>query len=75
MPRSQQDLVQIVMNGGSLDLKAGLRSQQDLVQLASNARTRNDAKIILRDVGKKPTTELVQIATNAPGKITFVIDD
>jgi hypothetical protein len=74
MPRSQQDLVQIVANGGDLDLKVGGRDLQDLVQLAASARA-SGAKIILREVGKKPTAELVQIAANAPGKVTFVIDD
>ncbi|MGA2484998.1 MAG: hypothetical protein ABSF49_03295 [Roseiarcus sp.] len=74
MPRLQQELVQIVANGGGLDLRVGFRSQQDLVQLAANARA-SGATIILRDVGTKATAELVQIAANAQGKVLFVIDD
>jgi hypothetical protein len=58
---SQQDLVQIVANGGGLDMKVGPRNQQDLVQLAANAG-RSGAKLVLRDVGMRPTTDLVQIA-------------
>jgi hypothetical protein len=74
MPHSQQDLVQIVANGGSLDLKVGLRSQQDLVQIAANAGGK-DVRIILREVGRKSAAELVQIAANAPGRVTFAFDD
>jgi hypothetical protein len=75
MWRSQQDLVQIMANGGSLDLKVGHRSQQDLVQLAANAMGKPDTKIVLREVGMTSTADLVQIAASAPGKVTFVIDD
>jgi hypothetical protein len=74
MPHSQQDLIQIMANGGHLDLKVRHRTQQDLVQLAAIAK-KHDARIILRDVGKKQTADLVQIAANAPAKVTFVIDD
>jgi hypothetical protein len=74
MMRSQQDLVQIVANGGGLDMKVGPRNQQDLVQLAANAG-RSGAKFVLRDVGMRPTTDLVQIAANGAGNVVFVFDD
>ena len=73
MARLQEDLVQIVANGGCLDLTAGVRSQMDLVQLAANAKGKA-AKIILRDLGMRSTTDLIQIAANAPGQVTFVLD-
>jgi hypothetical protein len=60
MPRSQQDLIQILANGAHLDLKAGTRPQQDLVQLAALTKT-HDARITLRQVGQRQTADLVQI--------------
>jgi hypothetical protein len=75
MLRSQLDLVQIIANGGSLELNVGSFSQQDLVQLAANLRRHSNAKIIMRNVGLKSTADLVQIAANAPGQVIFVLDD
>ena len=74
MPHSQQDLMQIMANGGHLDLKVGHRTQQDLLLLAAIAKKHN-ARIILRDVGKKQMADLVQIAANATGKVPFMFDD
>jgi DNA-binding protein YbaB len=72
--RSQQDLVQIVMNGGGLDMKAGTLSQQDLVQLAQNASARGTT-IILRELGTRSSADLVQIAANGKGNVLFVLED
>jgi hypothetical protein len=73
MSRSQVDLVQIIANGGSIDMAAGGRSQPDLVQLAAHTKTRG-AKLTLRDISGRSTMDLVQIAANAPGLVTFVLD-
>jgi hypothetical protein len=74
MMRSQQELVQILANGGGLDMKVGTRSQQDLVQLAANAGG-SGATLILRDLGMRSSADLVQIAANGKGNVLFIFED
>jgi hypothetical protein len=72
--RSQQDLAQILAIGGGLDLKAGMRSQEDLTQLAAIAG-RKGATLILRELGKRSTVDLAQIAALGKGNILFILED
>lgn len=69
--RSQEDLLNILRNGGGLDISVGTRNTDDLVQLARN--TRDKATLILRDVGSRANDDLVHISRNANGKIIFVL--
>jgi hypothetical protein len=66
------DLVQIVANGGGLDLQAGNLSTVELVQLARN--TLEKSTVILRGLNSRPTDELVQISRNSTGSVIFVLD-
>ncbi len=74
MMRSQQDLVQILANGGGLDMNVGMRSQQDLVQLAANAGA-SGGTLILRDLGMRSSADLVQIAADGKGRALFILED
>ena len=68
--RLQQDLVQIVMNGGGLELDAQAIPTMLLVQLAANAQA-SGARLLFRGMGARPTQDLVQIAVNGKGAVVF----
>ena len=68
--RALDDLLQIVRNGGSLDIKADGYSTEDLVQLARNAQ--ENCRIILRGISQKSADELVHICRNGAGKVIIV---
>jgi hypothetical protein len=72
MMRTQADLVLILANGGDFDLNNRRRSQLDLVQLAANAKARS-VRLVLRGLGTKTTTDLVQIVANGGGNVMFVL--
>jgi len=72
------DLVQIVANGGGLDLHIDAngghfaRPTPDLVRLVSNASPKST--ITLRGAGSRPTPDLVQVSRNASGSVIFVLE-
>jgi len=70
--KTQDELLQIVRNGGGLDLSVGTRSTQDLIQLVQN--TKEKATVTLRHVGIRTADELVQISRNSKGSVVFVLD-
>ena len=63
--RPLDDLIQIVRNGGSLDLQAENLSREQLIQLVANIVAK--ATVILRGLNARPTDELVQISRNSAG--------
>ena len=71
LTRSCDDLVHILQNGGSLDLRVGILSTDDLTHLARNMK--DNSTLILRDLGQKSKEDLVHISRNAKGKVMFVI--
>jgi hypothetical protein len=66
------DLLQLVRNGGSLDLHIAGLSGADLVQLVRNARV--NSTIILRSAKTRTTGELIHITANAVGKVILDIN-
>jgi hypothetical protein len=68
---STQDLVQLAVNGGGFELNAGTRSLQDRLMIAANAKV-GGAKIVLRGMSTWPPQQLIQIAANGKGHVTFV---
>jgi hypothetical protein len=62
-------LIQIVSNGGSLDLQIGGLTTPQLVQLVSSAR--KTSTIILRGAKTRTTPELVQISASAAGMVVL----
>ena len=70
--RPIDDLVQIVLNGGGLDIQAGNLSTDQLTHLTKN--NGHKATIILRGLNDRPTAELVQIGKNHGGSVIFVLD-
>ncbi len=68
--KSIDDLLQIVRNGGGLDMQVDHRTTPELVQLVSNAKPKST--IILRNANTRPTPDLVHIAANAKGCVIFV---
>jgi hypothetical protein len=65
------DLLQIVRNGGSLELHMAGLSGADLVQLVRNARA--NSTITLRGAAARTTSELIHIAGNAVGNVILDI--
>jgi hypothetical protein len=70
--KSLDDLVQIVRNGGSLDLQIGGLSTSDLLHLVRNAREKST--LILRGAKARTTEDLIQIGRNAVGTVILDID-
>jgi hypothetical protein len=70
--RPLDDLIQIVRNGGSLDLQAENLSREQLIQLVANIVAK--ATVILRGLNARPTDELVQISRNSAGTVIFALD-
>jgi hypothetical protein len=64
-----EDLLQIVRNGGGIDMEMLGRSIADLVQIVSSAKP--NSTIIFRGSSMRPTQDLVQIAQNAVGSVIF----
>jgi hypothetical protein len=70
--KSLDDLVQIVRNGGSLDLQIGGLSTSDLLHLVCNAREKST--LILRGAKARTTEDLLQISRNAVGTVILDIN-
>lgn len=70
--RPLDDLIQIVRNGGSLDLQAGNLSKDELTDLVRN--TSEKATVILRGLNTRAIEELVHISRNSAGRAIFVLD-
>jgi hypothetical protein len=66
---SIDDLIQIVRNGGGLELQIGGFTTPQLVQLVSNASTKST--IILHGASGRTPSELVQISANVGGSVIF----
>jgi hypothetical protein len=67
------DLVEIVRNGGCLDLQAGNLSRDELVELVRNMH--QNATVTLRGLNTRATEELVHITRNSNvGTVIFVLD-
>lgn len=62
-------LIQIVSNGGGLDIDVEERPTAELVRLVSNAAPKST--IILRNANRRPSDDLVQVARNAKGSVIF----
>ena len=71
--RQFNDLLQIVRNGGGLDIHIGGLTRENLVQLVANVK--EGSTIILRGSKAMPTDELVQIAANATKGAVIFVDD
>jgi len=70
--RPLEDMIQIVRNGGSLDLQAGNLSRDNLTYLVRN--TREKTTIVLRGLSARSTDELVNISANSTGTVIFLLD-
>lgn len=70
--RPIDELVEIVGNGGGLDIQAGNLSTDQLTDLTRH--NGHNATIILRGLNDRPTAELVQIGKNHGGTVIFVLD-
>jgi hypothetical protein len=70
--KTQDELLHIVRNGGSLDFPVGMRSTEELIQIVRN--TKEKATVTLRGLGMRTADEFVQISRNSVGNVVFVLD-
>jgi len=70
MNLSIQDLIQIIANGGGVEIDAANYSTQDLSHMAANARN-SGAHLVFYNAQTKSTPELVQIAANGKAHVLF----
>ena len=68
--RMSNDLVRIVANGGGIRISAKAYSISDLVRIAANA-ARSNARVTICDTDALLVDNLVQIAANGHGAVSF----
>ena len=68
--RSIEDLCAIASAGGSLVLHADVRPTDSLVRIASHLK--HGATLTLHGMILRPTEDLCEIASAAPGRVTFL---
>jgi hypothetical protein len=72
MSKMTPQIGEIVAAGGGVILDAGSKTRPQLVEIAAEA-ARSGATVILRNVGNKLTSQLVDIARAGKGKVIFEI--
>ena len=68
--RSSDDLKKLVASGGSIVIYADTRPVTDLVEIARNLD--HGASLTLHGMALRPIAELCEIASAAPGRVSFV---
>jgi hypothetical protein len=63
-------LVQIVANGGGIEVDAAYVPKDQIVQLAANASS-SGAKLVIKNSSRLQQMDLVQIAANGKGAVFF----
>jgi len=70
--KTQEDLLNILRNGGGIDIQVRTRSKEDLLQLVRNQSQKSP--IVLRGLDNMNTDDIVQISRNCAGAVTFVFE-